>query len=111
MPDPILDITRTGTDIAGQDLSHTSTDIEVTVAIIHIEVVLDPITDATTGALHDSITLALITITVTCHTRDHPHVDVYQPIPEIAAGPDHTHCINQVRTPHLNPHLVPARHQ
>ena len=41
-------------------------------------------------ALHDTITPALITIAVTHHTG------VY---------------INQVRTPHLNPHPVPAEQQ
>ena len=46
---------------------------------------------------------------MTHHTTNHPHVEVYQPIPEIAAGPGHAHCINQVRTPHLNPHPVPGQ--
>ena len=45
---------------------------------------------------------------MTHHTGDHPHIEVYQPIPEIIAGPDHTHHINQLRTPHLNPHPVPG---
>ena len=79
--------------------------------IIHTEVIPDHITDITTGALHDTITSALITIAMTHHTRDHPHLEVYQPIPDITAGPDHTHHINQVRTPHLNPHPVPAGQQ
>ena len=48
---------------------------------------------------------------MTHHTRDHPHIEVYQPIPEITADPDHTHCPNQVRTPHLNAHPVPAGQQ
>ena len=69
--------TGTGTDIAGQDHSHTLTDIEVTVTIIHTEVIPDHITDATTGALHDTITPALIIITMTHHTRDHPHIEVH----------------------------------
>ena len=101
----------TGTGIAGQDHSHTPTDIKVTVTIIHTEVVPDHITDITKEALQDSITPALITIAMTHHTGDHPHVEVYQPIPEIAAGPDHAHHINQARTPHLNPHPVPAGQQ
>ena len=79
--------------------------------IIHTEVIPDHTTDATTEALYDTITPALIAIAVTLHTRDHHHVEVYQPIPEITAGPDHAHCINQVRTPHLNPHPVPAGQQ
>ena len=57
------------------------------------------------------MTPALITITVTHHTGDHPHIEVYQPTPEITAGPDHTHLINQVRIPHLNPHPVPTGQQ
>ena len=76
-------------------------DIKVTVTIIHTEVVLDHITDATTGALYNTITPALIIINLTHHTRDHPHIEVYQPIPEITAGPDHAHHIYQVRTPPL----------
>ena len=109
MPDQCLDtIAGTGTDIAGQYHSHTLIDIKATVAIIYTEVVPDHITDATTGALHNAITPALIIITVTHHTRDYPHVEVYQPIPEIAADPDHAHHINQVRMPHLNPHPVAA---
>ena len=112
MPDQPLDTTaRTGTDIAGWDHSHTLMDIEATVTIIHAEVIPDHITDATTGALHDTITPVLITIAVTHHTGDHPHVEVYLPIPEITAGPDHACHKNQVRTPHLNPHPVPTVQQ
>ena len=77
MPDLCLDTaTRTGTDIAGQDHSHTLTDIKVTIAIIHTKAVPDHITDATPEALHDTITPALIIIMVTHHTRDLPHVEV-----------------------------------
>ena len=43
--------TRTGTDIAGQDHSHTLVDIEVTVMIIYAEVIPVHITDATTEVL------------------------------------------------------------
>ena len=42
-------------------------------------------------ALPDTFTPALITTTVTQHTGDYPHIEVYEPIPEIAAGPDHAH--------------------
>ena len=48
---------------------------------------------------------------MTHHTRDHPHAEVYQPIPEITADADHAHHIHQVRTPHLNPPSVPAGQQ
>ena len=112
MPDQPLDTTTgTGTDKAGQDHSHTFTDIKVTVIIIHTEVIPDHIMDAITGVLLDTTTPALITITMTHHTGDHPHAEVYQHIPEIAAGPDHTPDINQVRIPHLNPLPVPAGQQ
>ena len=77
MPDPLLDTTtRTGTDD-----SHTLMDIKVTVMIIHREVIPDHITDATTEALLDTVIQALITISVKCHTGDHPHIKVYQPTP------------------------------
>ena len=112
MPDQLLDTTPgTGTDIAGQNHSHTLMNIEVTVMIIHAEVIPDHITDVTIEALHDAITPALIATAVTHHTRYHPHAEVYQPIPEITAGPDHAHPINQVRTPHLSLHPVPAGQQ
>ena len=105
VPDQPLDTTtRTGTDIAGQDHSHTLMDIKVTVTIIHAEVIPDHITDAIIGPLHNTITPTLIIIAVTHHTGDHPHIVVYQLIPGITADPDHAHHINQVRTPHLNPH-------
>ena len=112
MPDQLLDTaTGTGTDIAGQDHSHTLTDIEVTIAIIHTEAIPDHITDATTEALHDTITPALIIITMTHHTWGLPHIEVHQLIQEITADPDHAPHITQVRTPHLNPHPVPAGQQ
>ena len=86
-------------------------DIEVTVTIIHPEVIPDHITDATTEALHDIVTPALIITAVTCYTGDLHHIEAYQPTPEIIAGPHHTCDINQVRAPHLNPHPVPAGQQ
>ena len=75
--------------------------------ITHTEVTLDHITDA----FQDIITPALITIALTHHIGDHPHVEVYQPIPETTAGPDHAHHTDQARTLHLNPHPVPTGHQ
>ena len=112
MPDQLLDTTNaTGTDIAGQDHGHTFMDIEVTVAIIHSKVIPDCIKDVIRGALYDTITPALIAIAMTNHTRDHPHVEVYQPFLEIVADPDHAHCIKQVKTPCLNSHPVPVGQQ
>ena len=112
MPDQLLDTTaETGTDIAGQDHRQTLMDIKVTVTIIPTDIIPDHFTDATTKALHDTITPALITIAMTYHTGDHPHVEVFQSIPEIAASPDHAHHIKQVRTYHQNPHPVPAGQQ
>ena len=107
MPDQLLDTTGTGTDIAGQDHSHTLADTKVTVRITHTEFAPDHITDA----IQDIVTPALIAITVTHHTGDHPHAEVYQPIPENVAGPGHAHHTNPVRTPHLNPHPAPAGQQ
>ena len=86
-------------------------DIEVTVVIIHAEVIPHHITETTTEALHNIIIPALITTAVTCHIVDHHHVEAYQLTPEIIAGLDHVHHINQVRTPHLNPHPVSAGQQ
>ena len=86
-------------------------DIEVTVVTIHAEVIPNHITDATTEALHDIITPALIATAMTCHTGDLHHIEAYQPTPEIVVGPDHACHISQVRTPHLNPHPVPAGQQ
>ena len=79
MLDQLLD-TTTGTDTctAGQNISHALTGINVTVTIIHMELIPDHITDATIGAPYDTITPVLIAITVTHHTGDHPHIEVYQ---------------------------------
>ena len=78
MADQLLDTTTgTGTDIAGQDHSHTLANIEVTITIIYTEAIPDHITDATTDILHDTIIPALIIIAVTYHTGDHPHVEVH----------------------------------
>ena len=65
-------------------------------------------TDAITEALHDIVTATLITTAMTCHTEDHHHIEACRPTPETITGPDHTHRTNQVKTPHLNPHPVPA---
>ena len=78
MLDQLLDTaTGTGTDIAGQDHSHTLADIRVTVTIIHTKVVPDNITNTTTGAFHDTIMPALIIIAMTHQTGDHSHVEVH----------------------------------
>ena len=79
--------------------------------IIPTGVVPDHITDAITEALHDTVIPALIITTMTHHTGDLHHIEAYQPTPEILAGPDHTHHINPVRPPYLNPHPVPAGQQ
>ena len=55
-------------------------DIKVTVVIIHAEVIPDHITDASTKALHDTITPAPIVTTVTCHTGDFHHIEAFNPL-------------------------------
>ena len=80
-------------------------DIEVTVTIVHAEVIPNHITDAPTEAIPDAITPAPIITTMTHHTENLHHIEAYQPTPEMTAGPEHAHHIKAVRTPHLNPHL------
>ena len=76
-PDQLLDTTSgIGTGIAGQDHSHTLTDLEVTVIKTCTEVIPDHIIDTIMGALHNTITPALIFITVTHHTEDYPNIEV-----------------------------------
>ena len=96
--------TRTGTGIAGQDCNHTLIDIEVTVMILHVEVIPDHTTVTPIEALPNTITPAPIVTTVTHHTGNLHHIGAYQPTPEIAVGPEHAYHINPVRTPHLNPY-------
>ena len=43
---------------------------------------------------------------MTHHIEDHPHTEVPQLIPEIAADPDHVLHINQVRKLHTNLHFT-----
>ena len=77
-PDLLLGtITGTGIGIAGPGHSHTLTGITVTVTITHIEFIPGHITDATTEAFHDIATQALTIITISHHTRDHPHIEVH----------------------------------
>ena len=68
-PDLLLGtINGTGIKIAGQDHNCTLADTEVTVTITHTGVTLDHITDATTGALHNTSTP-----TLHCYHCDTPH--------------------------------------
>ena len=69
------------------------------------------ITEAIIGVLHNPITPALIIIAVTHHTKDHPHAEVIQLIPETTANPDHVLHINQVRQCCLNLHPALAGQQ
>ena len=62
-------------------------DIEVTVVIVHTEVIPDHITDAPTEAFPNTITPASIVTAVTHHTGNLHHKEAYQPTPEIAPGP------------------------
>ena len=51
-------------------------------------------------------TTVLIAFAAVPHIKHHPHVEVPQPIPEIAADPDHALHINQVRKLCINLHQV-----
>ena len=79
-------------------------DTKVTVMIVHAEVIPDHITEILTEALPNTITPAPIITTVTQHTGSLHHIEDYQPIPEITAGPKHACHTSLVRTPHLNLH-------
>ena len=79
-------------------------DTEVTVAIVHAEVIPNHFTDAPTEALPDTITPAPIFTAVTHHTGNLHHIEAHQPTPEIAAGAEHAWHTNLVRTPQLNLH-------
>ena len=48
----------------------------------------------------------LIAFAMTPNFEDHPQIEVPQPIPEIAADPDHRLHINQVREFCINLHPV-----
>ena len=99
-PDQLLDaITRTSTGTADQGYNLSHVHIGVTVITTPTEAIPGHITDkvdATIEALHVAATV-LIAFAMTPHIEDHPQVEVPQPIPEIAADPDHILHINQVR--------------
>ena len=67
------------------------------------------------GVLHDAVTPMLIIITVTHHTKDHPHVGVLQLIQKIVADPDQLlHIKPNKKTPYKlssHPSRTPARTQ
>ena len=79
-------------------------DIEVTVTIVHAEVIPDHITDAFTEALPNTINPTPNITTVKHHTGNLHHIEAYQPTPETAAGPEHACHTNPGRTPYLNLH-------
>ena len=57
-------------------------DIEVTVMIVHAEVIPNQITDTLTEALPNTITPAPIITTMTHHTGNLPHIEAYQTTPD-----------------------------
>ena len=63
------------------------------------------IVDATIESFCITATV-LIAFAMTHHIEDHPHIDVPQLIPEIAAHPYHVLYINQVRELCINLHPV-----
>ena len=77
-------------------------DTEVTVTIVHAEVISHHITDALTDTLPNTINPVPIVTAVTHHTGNPHHTEAHQPTPEI--GPEHTCHTNLVRTPYLNLH-------
>ena len=67
---------KTGTGLAGPDPIPITTDIGATVAVIHKEVALDPITDPHATAHHATEAQAHIFTDETPHTADPHHTEV-----------------------------------
>ena len=61
--------------------------------------------DATIAALCTTAT-EIIAFATIHHIKDHPHIEVPQPIPEITADPEHILHINQVKELCVNLHAV-----
>ena len=78
-------------------------DTEVTVMIVHAEVIPNCITDAL-KARPNIVTPAPIITAMTHHTGNLHHIEAHQPTPETAAGTEHACHTNLVRAPHLNLH-------
>ena len=88
------------------------TDIEVTAIMTPTEAIQGHITETvntTTGVLHDAISPVLIFFAMTHHIDNHPYIGVHQLIQKIAAAPDHTLCINQVRKLCISVYAHPSR--
>ena len=93
----------------GPDHSHIPTDIKVIVIITQTEATPDHVTEVLTGALHITITPALIIIAATHHTGNHLHIEAPPLILEIAADPEHVPHTNQVRPPPSKPSSSSSR--
>ena len=103
-PDILTMTIETGTDSADLDLTHITSDIEVTVTVIPTEAVLDHFIDPHAIALCITEVLAHTTTAVTHHIADPHHVDIY---PGETVDPEHIsppgNIINQ-HTDHLPVH-------
>ena len=86
MPDILTLTIDTGTDSANLDLTHTTPDIEVTVAVIPAEAILDHFIDLHAVAPHIMKVPAHTATTVTHHITDPHHDDTY---PEETVDPEH----------------------
>ena len=82
---------ETGIGLAGPNPIPTTTDTGVTVAVIHEEVTLDPITNLHTAVHHATEAQAHTITDKTPHTADSHHAEVF---PETAVDLGHIHHTN-----------------
>ena len=96
-PDVLTETIETGTHSADLDLAHTTPDIEVTVAVIPAEAILDHFIDLHTIAPHITEVPAHTTAAMTPHIADPPHVDIY---PEETVDPEHINPAGNIINQH-----------
>ena len=96
----------TGTDSVDLNLTHIILDIEVTVAVILAEAILDHFTSHHTIALYATGSQAHTTTDKTHHITDPHHAGTS---PEMTVDPEHINPTNTITNPHKD-HL-PVHHQ
>ena len=88
---------ETGTDSVNLDLTRITLDIEVTVAVILAEAILDHFTGPYTIALHATGAQAHTTTAETHHIADPPHAGTS---PKMTVDPEHINPTSTITNPH-----------
>ena len=103
IPDVLTVTIEIGTDSADLDLTHTTPDIEVTVAVTPTEAILYHFINLHAIAPHVTEVPAHTATAMTHHITDPPHIDIY---PEETVDPEHINPAGNIINQHKDHLLV-----